>query len=317
MSLRHRFGFAAIGAALAVVFGIGALRVGAQDIKGDIKIDGSSTVYLITEAVATNFKKLHPGVNISIGISGTGGGFKKFAAGETDLQDASRKVKDAEAENCKKNGVEFTELQIAWDGIAVVVHKENAWAGKLTMEQLKKIWHPDSAAKTWSDLDPTWPKEEIKLYGPGPDSGTFDFFTEAVNGKEKVTRKDYTASEDDNTLVQGVARNKYALGYFGLAYFDAHKDKLTAVNLAAKDGKEGKFVEPTTETVLNRSYPLSRPLFLYVKQASLARPEVKEFVSYYLRRSDLVSSVKYVPMSALQANKSKRAFEEAVKAASK
>ena len=317
MKHRHRFGLAALGAALAVVLGFGALHVAAQDIKGDVKIDGSSTVYLITEAVATNFKKLHPGVNITIGISGTGGGFKKFAAGETDVQDASRRIKEAEADNCKKNGVEFTELQVAWDGIAVVVHKENTWANKLTIEQLKKIWHPESAAKKWSDVDSAWPKEEIQLYGPGPDSGTFDFFTEAVNGKEKVTRKDYTASEDDNTLVQGVARNKYSLGYFGLAYYEAHKDKLIATALAAKDGKDGKFIEPTSETVLNRSYPLSRPLFLYVKHSSLARPEVKEFVSYYLRRSDLVSAVKYVPMSALQANKSKRAFEEAVKAASK
>ncbi|MBX9677199.1 MAG: PstS family phosphate ABC transporter substrate-binding protein [Gemmataceae bacterium] len=314
MNHRQRFGLIALGAAVAVVLGFGALQVGAQDIKGEVKIDGSSTVYLITEAVATNFKKLHPGVNVTVGISGTGGGFKKFAAGETDISDASRKIKDVEAANCKKNGIEFTELQIAWDGLAVAIHKENTWATKMTVEQLKKIWHPDTAAQKWSDVDPTWPKEDIQLYGAGPDSGTFDYFTETINGKEKLTRKDYTASEDDNSLVQGVARNKYALGYFGLAYLEGHKDKLVAVALAAKDGK---FVEPKVDTVLDRSYPISRPLYIYVANKALARPEVKEFVGYYLRRSDLVSDVKYVPLSALQANRTKKAFEGALKSAAK
>jgi len=314
MNLRQRLGLTLLGAALAGVLGWGALHGQESEVKGEVKVDGSSTVYLITEAVATNFKKLHPKVNVTVGISGTGGGFKKFAAGETDISDASRKIKDAEAANCEKNGVEFTELQIAWDGLAVAINKENTWATKMTMEQLKKIWHPDSAAKKWSDVDPTWPNEKIELYGAGPDSGTFDYFTEAVNGKEKVTRKDYTASEDDNNLVLGVARNKYALGYFGLAYLEAHRDKLAAVALA---GKDGKFVEPTIETVLNRSYLISRPLFLYVSNKSLARPEVKEFVSYYLRRSDLVSSVKYVAMNARQSFKTKEAFEAALKSISK
>jgi phosphate transport system substrate-binding protein len=282
---------------LAVAFAI-APACHAQALKGEIKVDGSSTVYLITEAVATSFKKLHPAVNITVGISGTGGGFKKFASGETDIQDASRKIKDAEAADCKKNGIEYLDLQIAWDGLAVVVNKDNTWATKMTMEQLKKIWHPDIAAKKWSDVDPSWPNEPILLYGPGPDSGTFDFFTGEVNGKEKLTRTDYTASEDDNTLVQGVARNKYALGYFGQAYYEAHKDKLIAIAIAKKNGEP--FVAPSVETVLDRSYPLSRPLFLYIRTSSLQRPEVKEFVDYYMRRTDLVSTVKYVPLSALQ-----------------
>jgi phosphate transport system substrate-binding protein len=284
----------------ALCVGMAAQAADAQDkLKGDIKIDGSSTVYLITEAMAANFKKLHPDVNISVGISGTGGGFKKFAAGETDISDASRKIKPAEAENCKKNNINYHEIQVAWDGLAVVINKDNNWANKMTVEQLKKIWHPDSAAKKWSDVDPSWPNETIMLYGPGPDSGTFDYFTEAINGKEKATRTDYTASEDDNILVQGVARNKYAMGYFGLAYYEAHKDKLNVVAIAPKNGDA--FVTPTVETVLSNTYkPLSRPLFIYIKDSSLKRPEVRDFAEFYMRRGDLVAASRYVPLSALQ-----------------
>jgi phosphate transport system substrate-binding protein len=288
------------------------ISVNAQEkLKGEIKIDGSSTVYLITEAVATNFKKLNPDVSISVGISGTGGGFKKFASGETDISDASRKIKPAEIENCKKNNIDFHEFQIAWDGLAVVVNKENDWARKMTVDQLKKIWRPDSPAKKWSDIDPAWPAEPIQLYGPGPDSGTFDYFTEAVNGKEKVTRNDYTASEDDNTLVQGVSRNKYALGYFGLAYYEAHKDKLAAVAIAAKEGDP--YVTPSAETVLSNTYrPLSRPLFIYVKSSSLKRPDIRAFVEFYLRRTDLISASKYVPLSALQLRAQNAALKKAL-----
>jgi phosphate transport system substrate-binding protein len=291
-----------------------ALTAGAcaQDkLRGEIKADGSSTVYLITEAAATQFKKLHPAVNITVGISGTGGGFKKFAAGETDVSNASRAIKPAEAEACKKNGIHYTELQIAWDGLAVVVNKENTWATKLTLDQLKKIWHPETAAKKWSDVDPSWPSETIKLYGPGADSGTFDYFTEAVNGKEKVTRPDYTASEDDNVLVTGVERNKYALGYFGLAYYEAHKEKLVACRLKGVKGDD--YVEANTETVLSRKYPLSRPLYIYVRNDSLKRPEVEEFARFYLRRGDLVAQVKYVPMSVLQQTRERKKLEESIK----
>ncbi len=300
-----------LGLSLAGVVSVTAL-VRAADLSGEIKCDGSSTVYLITEAVATQFKKQNARVNITVGISGTGGGFKKFAAGETDIQDASRKIKEPEAEACKKGGVEFSELQVGWDGLAVVVNKQNTWAKKLSMAQLRKIWHPDSqkSVKKWSDVDPGWPNEEIKLYGAGPDSGTFDYFTEAVNGKEKLSRTDYQASEDDNTLVAGVEGNKYALGYFGVAYYVQHKEKLTAVEVAAKDGAD--FIPPTPENVLSNKYPISRPLFIYAKKKSLERPEVKEFVKFYLRRSDLVSQVGYVPMNARQQLAVQKKFEEAI-----
>lgn len=308
------------GLCLALTGWLSAVAVLAQDskLKGDIRIDGSSTVYLITEAVATQFKKLHPGVNTTVGIAGTGGGFKKFAAGETDISDASRPIKAAEAENCKKAGIAFTELQIAWDGLALIIHPDNTWAKKMTVEQLKKIWHPDTPefknAKKWSDVDSSWPAEPIQLYGAGPDSGTFDYFTEAINGKEKVIRTDYNASEDDNNTIVGIERNKYAIGFLGLAYYESHKDKLGLVAVAPKAGAD--YVLPSAETVLTKKYtPLSRPLFIYVKNSSLKRPEVQEFVSFYLRRTDLVSSVRYVPMSALQTAKERRKYDEALKAA--
>jgi phosphate transport system substrate-binding protein len=299
--------------ALAVLCGFGMVRPAfTQDkLTGEIKIDGSSTVYLITESMATDFKKLHPAVNISVGISGTGGGFKKFAAGETDISDASRKIKPGEVENCAKNKITFAEIQVAWDGLAVVIHKDNNWANKMTVEQLKKIWEPNSTVKKWSDVDPAWPAEPILLYGAGPDSGTFDYFTEAINGKEKATRTDYTASEDDNTLVQGVARNKYAMGYFGLAYYEGHKDKLNVVSIAAKNGDD--FVTPSVETVLSNSYkPLSRPLYIYIKTSSLARPEVRQFAEFYMRRTDLVAASKYVPLSALQLRTQNAALKKAI-----
>ena len=286
---------------------------GDKNVAGEIKVDGSSTVYLITEAMATQFKQLHPRVNITVGISGTGGGFKKFAAGEIDISDASRKIKDAEAQKCKDNGIAFTELQVAWDGLAVILHKDNTWATKMTLDQLKKIWHPDTGdfkhAKTWRDVDPSWPNEEIQLYGAGPDSGTFDYFTEAVNGKEKLIRTDYRASEDDNNTVQGVARNKYAIGFLGVAYYEVNKGTLTAAALA---DKKGNHVLPEAKTVLSRQYPLSRPLYIYVKDGSLKRPEVAEFTKFYLRRSDLVSAAKYVPLSALQQRLEQKKLEKAL-----
>src|SRR5262249_19521840 len=222
-----------------------------DELRGEIKADGSSTVYLITEAMASQFRRLHPHVNITVGISGTGGGFKKFIAGETDISDASRRIKEAEAKACREHGIEFVELQVAWDGITVIINPQNDWARAMTVEQLRKIWHPDTAAKTWSDVERGWPDEEIKLFGAGPDSGTFDFFTEAVNGKERVSRTDYEASENDNVLAQGVAGNRYALGYFGLAYYEENRDKLRAVAIAAKGS--GRFILPSEETVLSQT----------------------------------------------------------------
>lgn len=282
-------------------------------LTGEIKSDGSSTVYLIAEAMAANLKHEHPGLRISVGISGTGGGFKKFAAGETDISNASRKIKPAEAEACSKNGVEYVELQVAWDGLSVIVHPENTWAKKMTVEQLRMIWHPDTAAKKWSDVDASWPNEDIRLFGPGPDSGTFDFFTDAINGKEKTSRKDYQASEDDNTIVQGVSGNKYALGYFGLAYYEENKDKLGLVAVAT-DAK-AEFVLPSPETVLSQSYkPLSRPLFIYVSKAALKRPEIAEVARFYLRRGDLVKASKFIPLTDRQQIEQQDLLEAAVQA---
>ncbi len=287
---------------------------GAKNLKGEIKIDGSSTVYLISEAMATNFRKLNPGVNIQVGISGTGGGFKKFYNGETDISDASRPIKQQEIDMCKKNGIAYVELQIAWDGLAVILHKENDWAGKMTVEQLRKIWHPDLAAKRWSDVDPSWPNETILLYGAGADSGTFDYFTEVINGKERLCRSDYSPSEDDNNTIKGVERNKYAMGFLGLAYYEAHRDKLSVVAVKAKDGKE--FVTPSKQTVVDGSYsPLGRPLFIYVKTPSLQRAEVREFVDYYMRRPDIVEQVKYVPLNTIQQARERKKLTGALKAA--
>lgn len=265
----------------------------------EVKIDGSSTVYLITEKVAAEFKKNHPQVNISVGISGTGGGFKKFANGETDISDASRAIKDSEKEKCKANNIDFLELQVALDGLAVIIHKDNDWAEKMTVEQLKKIWHPNKDgfknAEKWSDVDPKWPDHKIELYGAGTDSGTFDYFTEAINGKEKVCRPDYGASEDDNTTIKGVTGNKYAMGFLGVAYYEAHRDQLKAVAVADKSGDP--FMLPTKENVLDGTYkPLSRPLFIYVKKDSLKRPAIQDFCKFYLRRADLVEAVKYVQL---------------------
>ncbi len=296
-----------LAVSLAGVHAQGSAR-GAIKQKGTIKADGSSTVYLITVAMGEAFKETHPGVSVNVGISGTGGGFKKFANGETDISNASRRIRETEAKDCKEKGVEYLELQVAWDGLSVVVNKDNDWANEMTMEELRKIWHPESAAKRWSDVRKGWPSAEIKLFGAGADSGTFDFFTEAVNGKEKVCRKDFEASEDDNVIVQGVAKNRYALGFFGMAYYEANKDKIHAVAIApAKNPKN--FVAANKETVLNASYPISRPLFIYVSKTAMQRPEVQEFVKFYLRRGDLVSTAKYVEMNAVQRLKEERKLQ--------
>ena len=282
-------------------------------LKGEVKADGSSTVYLVTAAAASEFKKEQPNVRVSVGISGTGGGFQKFARGETDISNASRAIRPTEAADAKNNGIAFVEFQVAWDGLTVVIHPENTWARKMTVEQLRKIWHPDTAARKWSDVDPNWPNEEIKLFGAGPKSGTFDYFTEAINGKEKVSRKDYEASEDDNVLVKGVAGSKYALGYFGLAYYEANKNQVAAV--AVKNPTTGEYIEPNVETVLKRVYqPLSRPLFVYARKDSLKRPEVQEFLRFYLRRlDDLAKTAKYVPLRPLDRTRQQSRLDAALK----
>lgn len=281
---------------------------------GTIKVDGSSTVYPITEAVAEEFQKVNRSVKITVGISGTGGGFKKFCRGETDMANASRPITAAEMAACKvagsdgltvntgsriseSGGVEYIELPIAYDALTVVINPKNDWAKSMTVEELKKIWSPEAQGKItkWNQVRPNWPDAPLKLYGAGSDSGTFDYFTEAVTGKSKSSRGDYTASEDDNVLVQGVSQDKDALGYFGFAYYAENKDKLSGVAIDAGKGA----VAPSDKTVEDGTYqPLSRPIFIYINKKSLdQRPEIKQFVEFYLKNAaELVKQVQYVPL---------------------
>ena len=260
-----------------------------------VLIDGSSTVYPISQAVAEEFQGSHPNVKVVVGTSGTGGGFKKFVAGETDINDASRPIKDSEAAQCKDNGIEYLELKVAIDGLSVVVNTENDWCKAITVAQLKKLWEPGSTVTKWSELDPSWPDEEIRLFGPDTDSGTFDYFTDVICGEEGASRTGYTPSTDDNVLVRGVSGEKYSLGYFGFAYYLENAAKLKAIPVSATDDIADA-VAPTPETIEGGTYvPLSRPLFLYVNKAKLARPELAEFLTYYLAEGQsLVSEVGYV-----------------------
>jgi phosphate transport system substrate-binding protein len=250
-------------------------------LSGEIRLDGSSTVFPISEAVAEEFGAQEKAVRVTVGTSGTGGGFKKFCAGEIDINDASRKIKPNEEQECKSKHIKYIELSIALDGLAVVVHPSNSFLSKITISDLKKMWEPASSVKLWSDVNPAWPKEKIFLYGPGPDSGTFDYFTETVVGKAKSSRTDYTASEDDNILLKGVAATRFGLGYFGHGYYMANKTKVKAL---AVDGGKGA-VEPTDANVGNGTYPLSRPLFIYVNAASAVKPQVDAFVKFYLNNA--------------------------------
>ncbi len=262
----------------------GAAASLAQSLSGNVRADGSSTVYPITAAAAELFSEPQPKVNVTVGISGTGGGFKKFleekAELRTDLQNASRPITTAEVERAAKLGVEFIELPIAYDGLAVVVHPSNKFCDHLTVAELKKIWGPDSKLNNWKDVRAGFPDLPLKLYGPGTDSGTFDYFTDVVVGKSKACRADFTPSEDDNVLVKGVEGDVGSLGYFGYSYYEANKGKL---KLLAIDGGDGRPLKPKAATIRKLTYrPLARPLFLYVNKASLARPEVQAFLEFYL-----------------------------------
>ncbi|MBP6096440.1 MAG: PstS family phosphate ABC transporter substrate-binding protein [Methyloversatilis sp.] len=280
---------------------VGALFVsGSALAQALIKIDGSSTVFPVTEAVAEEFMKAKKGkVQVTVGISGTGGGFKKFCRGETAIQDASRPILEKEMADCKAAGIKYIELPVAFDALTVVMNPKNTFLKQATVEELKKMWEPAAQGKItkWNQVNPAWPDAPIKLFGAGADSGTFDYFTEAIVGKSKSSRGDFTASEDDNVLVQGVSRDVNAIGYFGYAYYAENKDKLNAVPIV--NPKTGKAVLPSLEAVIAGDYqPLSRPIFIYVNAAEMNRPEIKEFVEFYLSESeDLVKEVKYVPLT--------------------
>ena len=267
-------------------------------LEGAIEIDGSSTVYPITEAVAEEFSGGQPDVRVTVAQSGTGGGFKRFCAGEIPITNASRSIKDSEIQLCSANSVDYVELKVGTDGLAVVVNPQNTAVQCLTVDELKRIWAPGSTVKNWSEVREGFPAEPLKLYGPGTNSGTFDYFTEAVVGESGSSRADYTSSEDDNVLVQGVEGDRNALGYFGYAYYIENQQRLRA--LGVDNG--GGCVTPTPETVRGGTYaPLSRPLFIYVSRAALARPEVDAFVRFYLEQAPaLVAEVGYIPLEAAE-----------------
>ena len=267
-----------------------------KQYKGRIQIDGSSSVYPITEAVAEEYRKLQPDIRVTVGVSGTGGGFKKFARGETDISNASRPIKQSEIDACAKNGIQFIEIPVAYDGLAVVVSPDNDFVDYLTVEELKKIWEPAAQNKirSWKQVRPTFPDVPLRLYGAGTSSGTYDYFTEAITGTSKSSRGDYTASEDDNVLVQGVSTDVGALGYFGLAYYEENKDKLKLVGI--HNGKE--VVYPSDSTVRNGIYtPLSRPEFIYVNAESAKSLIIRDFIKFYIDKApQLVKEVGYVPL---------------------
>jgi phosphate transport system substrate-binding protein len=276
-----------------------------------VTVDGSSTVFLISAAMVEEFNAADPGINVVVNKSGTGGGMKKLAAGEIDICGASRPIKPVEAEACKVAGIEYVELTVAFDGLAVVANPQNDWCDALTVEQLKTIWRKEATGviMKWSDVDPDWPDEPFKLYGPGDDSGTFDYFTEVINGEEKNSRSDYSPSEDDNALVTGVAGDNGALGYFGYAYYDNNRDKLKLLGVDAGDGP----VQPTPDKVRDGSYrPLSRPLYVYVRKSSLERPETVAFVEFYLKNvHTLAEKVGYVSVTDEVAERSQATFDAA------
>jgi len=295
-------GMKVAGAIAAVAATVGLATItSSQAQEGIVQIDGSSTVFPISEAMAEEFMAMNPGTRVTVGVSGTGGGFRKFCAGETDISNASRPVKEEELAACAENGIEPIELLVGTDALTVVVSDENDFLENITSEELNKIWAPEAEGTItrWNQVNSSWPNAPIRLFGPGTDSGTFDFFTDEINGEEGASRADYTASEDDNILVLGVSRDPNALGYFGLAYFEENDDTLRALSV---DG-----VEPTPENAKSGDYSLARPLFIYVNPNALERPEVRAFVEYYLetaRDTSLVTEVGYVKLTEDEYNQS-------------
>jgi phosphate transport system substrate-binding protein len=281
-----------------------------QGLSGRIEADGSSTVGPFATAAAERFRDIEPDVRVTVGVSGTGGGFERFCRDETDLSNASRQIDEEEVALCEEAGIEYVEFQVANDALTVVVNKDNDWVDCLTVEQLKQIWEPSSKIESWRDLDPSYPDEAMPLFGPGTDSGTFDYFTDEINGEEGASRSDYSASEDDNTIVTGVSGEAGGLGYFGFSYFEANQDTLKALEIDAGDG----CVAPSVETAQDGTYtPLSRPLYMYAKQASLTRPEVEAFVRYALDNSaEIAEAAQFVPLTDEQLQKAEDDLEAAV-----
>jgi len=298
----------------ALILGLTACSGGDQEgentdsgrLSGVVSLDGSSTVFPVSEAVAEEFLAVQPRVRVTVGVSGTGGGFQKFVAGEIDISDASREIRDSEAEAARINGIEYLEIPVAYDGLSVIVNKNNTWVDYLTIEELNMIWAPGSSVDSWNDIRPEWPDQPLRLYGPGTDSGTFDYFTEVVNGDSGASRPDYTASEDDNVLVQGISGDVNSLGFFGYAYYVANESVLKLVPI---DGGNGP-ISPNSVTINDGSYsPLSRPIFIYVSKPSAARPEVRAFVEFYLDQAPaLAAEVGYVAMPQVEYQKSRKAL---------
>ena len=300
----------AVAAVAVAALGYAALAAANADttkkLKGSISADGSSTVGPYTTAAAELFRRKNPDVRVTVGISGTGGGFQRFCNGETDLSDASRPMKASEIQACQKNGIRWVAFTVANDGITLVVNKQNTWATCLTVAQLKKIWEPGSKVDNWNEVDSRFPSQKLKLFGPGTDSGTFDFFTEKINGKSRASRSDYSATENDNIIVEGVSGEKGALGYFGLSYFEANQKKLRAVKI---DGGHG-CVAPSKKTVQTNAYkPLSRPLFIYAKRTSFQRAEVRGFIGFILNNERLIAQrARFVSLTNKQLRNSREHY---------
>ncbi len=282
-----------------------------SSLQGTVSVDGSSTVYPITEAAASGFRDKYPKVEVTVGKSGTGGGFKRFVKGETDISDASRPIKKDEMAECVKNGVNFIELPVAYDGISICVHKDNSFINEISIDDLKKIFSADLAVKTWQELNPAYPAEPIKILMPGTDSGTYEFFRDVIVGKEGKIRSDVTPSEEDLVIVNGIANEKFAIGFFGASYYFENKDKLKALNVI--DPKTSKAVELSLATIEDGSYaPFGRPLFIYVNAASIKRPELRRFVEFYLDNAiELCNSVKVPPLPAVVSKTVRERFDDA------
>lgn len=304
----------ACGGGTAGTDAAGDTAAGGAGVSGDIQIDGSSTVFPISEAMAEEFMAANPDSRVTVGVSGSGGGFKKFCAGETDISNASRQIKDEEIANCEAAGIEFVEVPVAYDGITLVVNPENDFAQCVTVEQLNAMWAPEAenAIDNWSQVDSAFPDQALELFGPGPDSGTFDYFTDEVNGEEGASRGDYTASEDDNVIVTGVQSSSGGLGYFGYAYYEENQDSLKALEV---ENEDGECIAPSTETIADGSYnPMSRPLFFYVNKAAYdEKPQVQAFVDYKLddANGSLVQEVGYITLPSEDLAASRARVEEA------